>query len=434
MWAIGGSTAGPNIIALCKRAGWSVGDVKDRYLKLRGLGQDKLLGRVLAMLNIMDESFAALPPHFTIDIDAGEDDEVRQHVIDAVKTVFPGLHSKCDGMIGVLQMCLASLVWHSKDDDSWLKKTLPDTHPLWLSPLFTEGLLAELKPHVQTGLFACKKSGMVATGLPPHCALMVRMAKLEKQIQSLIGEGADSLRMKLKEDLSALMNEFVADQGNISLASLKAVIDAAVQGLRDELVPALNPGEQAQPPPPAAAEEVKPTYNTHMWVDEKGRNLYHKLPVDHVLPKECNVGTGWRLWFRGKPGEHQFPYRSCEGSDFHVPPKPDADADEETIRVWKKARTQRKRFSKWRGTYGPLEKLIKDDADFYHHPTPSQSNAMLEKAMAKVDVLLPEPGMYERRFETLSQGTLYNGFTRKRKRDKQLAAAAEALVQAAGAQ
>ena len=102
--------------------------------------------------------------------------------------------------------------------------------------------------------------------------------------------------------------------------------------------------------------------------------------------------------------------------------------------MWKKARTQRKRFSKWRGTYGPLEKLIKDDADFYHHPTPSQSNAMLEKAMAKVDVLLPEPGKYERRFETLSQGTLYNDFTRKRKRDKQQAAAAEALMQAGGAQ
>ena len=163
----------------------------------------------------------------------------------------------------------------------------------------------------------------------------------------------------------------------------------------------------------------------HMWVDEKGRNLYHKLPADHVLPKESNLGTGFRLWFRGRPAEHQYPYRSCKASDFRVPVKPEDGAGEEAVAAWKKARTQRKRFSKWRRTYGALEDLIKDLPCYKQQPKAGEElNTMFDEAIKRIGPLLPDPGKYKRRFQSLSQGTVYNDLVKKRKLDKAGAAAA----------
>ena len=135
---------------------------------------------------------------------------------------------------------LASLVWHAKDDESYLEQ-LPEDHPLRVSPLYTEGWIEKLKPHVVTGLFKCEKSGMVASGLPPHCAIMLRLVKLEMKIDTLIGDGTDSLRAQLKEDLKASIEQFCEQQGNISQATLQAALASAMDGLRGQLMAALHP-------------------------------------------------------------------------------------------------------------------------------------------------------------------------------------------------
>ena len=48
------------------RAGWSLGNVQDRYL-FAGAGADQLVGRVVSGLNIYDEEFSTLPPHFSME-------------------------------------------------------------------------------------------------------------------------------------------------------------------------------------------------------------------------------------------------------------------------------------------------------------------------------------------------------------------------------
>lgn len=48
------------------RAGWSLGNVQDRYL-FAGSGADQLVGRAVSGLNIHDDEFASLPPHFSPD-------------------------------------------------------------------------------------------------------------------------------------------------------------------------------------------------------------------------------------------------------------------------------------------------------------------------------------------------------------------------------
>ena len=46
------------------RAGWSLGNVQDRYI-FAGAGGDQIVGRAAAELPIKDMLFAVLPPHFS---------------------------------------------------------------------------------------------------------------------------------------------------------------------------------------------------------------------------------------------------------------------------------------------------------------------------------------------------------------------------------
>src|ERR1700716_1677630 len=58
-----GMMNGPSTVQVFLRAGWSLGNVQDRYL-FAGAGGDQLTGRVLSGLPFNDSSFASLPPHF----------------------------------------------------------------------------------------------------------------------------------------------------------------------------------------------------------------------------------------------------------------------------------------------------------------------------------------------------------------------------------
>lgn len=58
-----GMMSGPSTVQVFLRAGWSLGNVQDRYL-FAGAGGDQLTGRVLSCLQFSHSSFAALPPHF----------------------------------------------------------------------------------------------------------------------------------------------------------------------------------------------------------------------------------------------------------------------------------------------------------------------------------------------------------------------------------
>ena len=59
----GGCAVSPPIISLCMRAGWSVGGVKECYLKCESAG-DQCVGRCACGLNPLSVDFAISPPYF----------------------------------------------------------------------------------------------------------------------------------------------------------------------------------------------------------------------------------------------------------------------------------------------------------------------------------------------------------------------------------
>jgi hypothetical protein len=65
MYCCNGTTAGVSFAAVCVQAGWTMGNVKDRYLQHQAAG-DQVCGRTVAGLDVNSECFSILPPHFII--------------------------------------------------------------------------------------------------------------------------------------------------------------------------------------------------------------------------------------------------------------------------------------------------------------------------------------------------------------------------------
>lgn len=126
---------GPPPAALCLRAGWSMGQVKDIYFH-QSQGVDEFVGRCASMLNLMNGEFASSPAFFKDSADSAG-------IKTAVSQVFPHFDG-CDGMGRLLEQCLASLVFHQ---DKIL--SLPPNHLARSISLFRDPQLrTELAQHV----------------------------------------------------------------------------------------------------------------------------------------------------------------------------------------------------------------------------------------------------------------------------------------------
>jgi hypothetical protein len=159
--SLSSSPGGPNAITIWLRAGWSIGAVQSRYL-FQGPGGDQFAGRAATGLDVNDFAFSALPPHFN---------EVNGPVLTTAEweDILTGYSSFYPQMFRVaLPYLLASLCFHK----SWLQRTLPPQHPLFLHRVWRSGILDRLLPHVCTGLMKCKATGLRATGIPPQVVLL----------------------------------------------------------------------------------------------------------------------------------------------------------------------------------------------------------------------------------------------------------------------
>eukprot|EP00804_Cyclotella_cryptica_P006115 CCRYP_010730-RA/>CCRYP_010730-RA protein AED:0.34 eAED:0.34 QI:0/0/0/1/1/1/2/0/216 len=76
-WVAGGCTVSPPIVALCLRAGWSLGGVKDRYLFYENAG-DKYVGRCASGLGTDSTEFAISRPYFDYSQLGSEEERIER--------------------------------------------------------------------------------------------------------------------------------------------------------------------------------------------------------------------------------------------------------------------------------------------------------------------------------------------------------------------
>ena len=74
-----GTTVSPPMSAICLRAGWSMGSVKDRYIHHVNAG-DQFVGRTVTGLSCLSTDFACSPCYF--DFSETEDEELLRRQLD----------------------------------------------------------------------------------------------------------------------------------------------------------------------------------------------------------------------------------------------------------------------------------------------------------------------------------------------------------------
>ena len=182
-----GSTASPPIVAICLRACWSLGPVKERYLHYEA-GGDQYTGQVVSGRNMLTVEFAKSPPYFHVDANKKREivSLIRSYMINGDRLPASRLH--------LLQFLLASLCYHRETLNSKL-------HPKnqLRSSVFFNSIPPEIIKLAEVRLPWESEPGITPTitGQPTHISIMVNQASLEKKVV----EQADRIIQSIKEEM-----------------------------------------------------------------------------------------------------------------------------------------------------------------------------------------------------------------------------------------
>jgi hypothetical protein len=295
-YIMSGTTGGPTISATSLRAGWSMPNVQDTYIRFAEAG-DEFVGRTLSGLPLSSQDFALLPPHFVAQNEA---------VARALKLCFPTHPEKYDG---VLAMCLASLVYHR----DFLREILSEDHPARSSPLFiVPGLMDSLVPLVRSGLDG-PGSVMHATGVSPMTIVLRTMEKNTDNCKELASK-IDAIVPSMMEGMQSVLEKNAIESGTVTRAGLKDMLMGVIHEsglllLRDSLSgngPASNAvrEQQAQAPSSSVVGQL------HQW-----NGKLHRVPQSFKLP----AGTPehcFNLWLIGDVEHGYPPLRYLEPNDM----------------------------------------------------------------------------------------------------------------------
>ena len=301
-----GMVNGPTPVHIYLRAGWNLGGVQDRYL-FAGSGGDQLTGRVLSGLPFSESAFASLPPHL--------DNAAAAEI--AWPTVFPLYTRLPESFKRALPYMLASISYH----EEWLRSNLPAMHPLFSTPLFTSGTLTSLRASVCCGCYRSPRTGLVATGIPPHLAMSNELTAVVKQSEALKSELLSKCAA-LPTDITAVLLSKFQINGAIPLTAedLKAALASAVLQMRADLREALPDAARAAAPV-QNVDGDDPRFRLWQW----GGRL-HMVPEGWRLAS-TDVMSTWRLWYFGNVAAQIAPLRRLKKMDL---------ADDAQVTQWTK--------------------------------------------------------------------------------------------------
>jgi len=322
------------------RAGHKLPGQTPKYIYQMQRGGDEFCSRVCAGLDIQDNNFGILPPHF------------REAIVEDIPwSDFVWNYKKMDPAFrSVVPYCIASLVWQCKK--GWVKKNLPDNHPIWSSQFilhrFDERLEADTDLHC--GHLFCSDCGMRATGIPAQVRLSYEIAGIAAQqrkqmdlLQELLGTGNRPLSQIISEEVKA---KIVEDGASLreSLFSkfdeVKASIDEGFEAIATSDViarrrtslhlPAL-PDEPVDMPSPTYSYEggedkderwmceeeedrsvatQMAKYCVHWWTkDGETQQRLHPVPFPINVVGKLPIATLWALWHRTSDNALLPPYK-----------------------------------------------------------------------------------------------------------------------------
>ena len=292
-----GMMNGPSTVQVFLRAGWSLGNVQDRYL-FAGAGGDQLTGRVLSGLPFNDASFASLPPHFTAEGLA----KIRWTTVLPLYTRIPETFKRA------LPYLLASICFH----EQWLRSTLPAHHPLFHTHLFASGDVQMLRMFVVAGRNRCPLTSVIATGIPPHLVLSNELTDVARQTE-LLKETLLTKCTELPAELVSVMLSKFSINGAIpvTIDDIKMLLNNAVNQMRAELREAIPAATTATTALHSLTDSnADPRFQLWMW-----KGAMHMVPEGWLFPS-TDVKATWNLWHHGHVQDKIRPLRHLKKADL----------------------------------------------------------------------------------------------------------------------
>lgn len=161
---------------------------------------------------------------------------------------------------------------------------------MFLQRVWTSGVLAKLAPAVQAGCNKNEKSGMFATGVPPHLVIANSVVGVQKELDELrieVVSKLDSLPEALKQ---SMLQNFTVD-GTVPITHVQVVdmmADLKVS-IETSLVSAIrrdrenNQAVSASPPHVEPSESHSGSQSTYLTWSWGGR--FHPVPQNFRFPR-----------------------------------------------------------------------------------------------------------------------------------------------------
>ena len=272
------------------------------------------------------------------------------------------------------------------------------------------------------GKFKCLKTGMTATGLPPHTKMLEKLSVLEEKMSGIVDDDGQLKAGPIVEGVADKLDAFAAAQGNITPASLQGKLGSMKADLIEKIEEAAGGGGGGEEQPvPEAPPEAPAACETFTW----GGKLQRKLAKDHKLPKGLNVEGCYRLWHVGNPADRIFPYKGVDATDFYVPRAPAGESKKKSdlgegesfspaMLLHKERLSQRKRFSKWSNLFQKMDSGIQGQDCFKEKPTFGELHDMYVEGMKVIKPLLFK-GKNKRTIDKVCPASIYNEMKKKAK-------------------
>jgi hypothetical protein len=307
------------------RAGWSLGNVKERYIH-QTPGGDQILGRVLSGLVSTQASFQTLPPHF-------HPEDVNAMTSEDWEAVYPDFKSSPHAFKSVVPLLLASLYYH----EDYLRKNLDGNHPIFLCVAMTttNPTVLKLKERIYICNRYCPDTNMVASGIPQMLVLAEKVERVEKRLEMV-----ETTIVEVKEDVIACIKEIPQAVSDL-LRQENQVVDKPVTyaemmnqtRVNEEkheanytrlfgMLESLNAGVSTTSSNIcsnliASSSVTVPTAQTTTYVLHQWKGALHiGWDIDFRVPQDTNITVMWNLYHYGSNIPLYPPYSQLNGKDL----------------------------------------------------------------------------------------------------------------------
>ena len=220
---------------------------------------------------------------------------------DEWDSVLPGYSTKYPPTFRcVIPQLLASLTFHY----SWLKSNLHANHPLFLSLVWSSGILPRLSEKVEAGVVENSSSKLVATGVPQNVYLLHEMKSLKNLVKGIEA----SIVSKIDEFPHIIENQIrqqMFENGEKAVSANH--LNKSLSELEDRLFNRLSNLDQQA----GNMSVVESTSD-----QEVALTFDRNTPVHKLCCPPGKVFDLWNLWWVGNQNMQIPPLRTCNSRDF----------------------------------------------------------------------------------------------------------------------